>query len=1029
MIPLKLTLQGLYSYQDQPQTIDFAKLTEAQIFGIFGATGSGKSALLEAMTYALYGKTVRLNQADGLKYNLMNLKSNQFLIDFEFASELTERKHYRITVKARRNSKRFGDITTPERMAYVWEKEEWKPFEVKEIEDIIGLSYENFVRTTIIPQGQFQEFISLGPADRTRMMKELFKLNKYDLGFKAASLDQKNKMAIVAQETLLTQLAAATPAALTEVNDRLHSTAEAQQQATEALKKQEAEAHRMEALKALFERFAAQKQELEALKAQKPGFEKRSETLRQYELCLLQFQPIMQRIDELKDELEKVQKSLQVKQETLEDLGQRLPVAEQSFTKVQQQYLQRAQLLTEAEEYERILELREMEAANIALQKRIGDGKEAIKLKRAEVDDFRLRREQLTEQLAKQRNALPKLSVILELRGWMEQLATLERGAEEVQAKVAEADRQMADCQQRKAVILAQTSLLPAQYTLAFDQLLPIILQTQTQQASELATANEAIASLSAKTQLKQFAETLKEGDPCPLCGATHHPNVKEFEQLDYQLTAQQTAAKQFQEGVSKAQQAHVRLTALAEEVRRIEEVQLDLGKKMAAHQEAIDKHEATFKWPEYKGKDRVALKAELAQVEQANTAIEQLESNREVLDKSLQTETENLERYQKAVELLSGQFQQADATFQASLKALKQVDYTALKGESTHKLEGLAEARRQAHEELETLFAQTEQHLKQLRDKLAGLKGEAEIQLNQEKTTTQKLVKQQKLLQAQLEASDFQQMAEVNELLGLALTPSTERDAINRFHQQLHSAEAAFGELEAQTKGKAYDTAAFDALAAKIAEAQAHITQLTRELGGLQQEQQRLKAQLEEKEKLNAELERLQVRAENIKTLKNLFRSSGFVNYVSTIYLQNLCVAANDRFRKLTRGALHLETKEDNTFIVRDFLNDGQPRSIKTLSGGQTFQAALSLALALADQVQQQAQAKQNFFFIDEGFGTQDREALQAIFETLKSLRRENRIVGIISHVEELQQEIDSYLLISSDPERGSLVKASWEN
>ena len=129
-----------------------------------------------------------------------------------------------------------------------------------------------------------------------------------------------------------------------------------------------------------------------------------------------------------------------------------------------------------------------------------------------------------------------------------------------------------------------------------------------------------------------------------------------------------------------------------------------------------------------------------------------------------------------------------------------------------------------------------------------------------------------------------------------------------------------------------------------------------------------------------------------------------------------------------MTQGALSLEVSGDNSFVVRDFLNDGQLRSIKTLSGGQTFQAALSLALALAEQVQQQVQAKQNFFFIDEGFGSQDKNALGIIFETLKSLRKENRIVGVISHVEELQQEIDTFLKIENQEDTGSKVIGSWE-
>jgi exonuclease SbcC len=174
--------------------------------------------------------------------------------------------------------------------------------------------------------------------------------------------------------------------------------------------------------------------------------------------------------------------------------------------------------------------------------------------------------------------------------------------------------------------------------------------------------------------------------------------------------------------------------------------------------------------------------------------------------------------------------------------------------------------------------------------------------------------------------------------------------------------------------------------------------------------------------------LDELELRRENLNTLRKLFSRSGFVSYVSGIFLRNLCLAANARFRKLTQGSLSLEVAGDNSFVVRDYLNDGQLRSIKTLSGGQTFQAALSLALALAEQVQQQVKAKQNFFFIDEGFGSQDKNALRIIFDTLKSLRKENRIVGVISHVEELQLEIDTFLKIENKNESGSQVVGSWE-
>ncbi|HAV01908.1 MAG TPA: hypothetical protein DCW95_01710, partial [Chryseobacterium sp.] len=85
----------------------------------------------------------------------------------------------------------------------------------------------------------------------------------------------------------------------------------------------------------------------------------------------------------------------------------------------------------------------------------------------------------------------------------------------------------------------------------------------------------------------------------------------------------------------------------------------------------------------------------------------------------------------------------------------------------------------------------------------------------------------------------------------------------------------------------------------------------------------------------------------------------------------------------------------------------------------------SLSLALALAESVSAQAKAKQNFFFIDEGFGTQDAESVHIVFETLSNLQKENRIVGIISHVEELKEKMPVALHITKDTETGSRIES----
>ena len=83
MIPVFLTIEGLYSYQKK-QVVDFARLTEAGLFGIFGTVGSGKSSILEAISYVLYDRIERLSKADKRSYNMMNLRSDRMYIEFDF---------------------------------------------------------------------------------------------------------------------------------------------------------------------------------------------------------------------------------------------------------------------------------------------------------------------------------------------------------------------------------------------------------------------------------------------------------------------------------------------------------------------------------------------------------------------------------------------------------------------------------------------------------------------------------------------------------------------------------------------------------------------------------------------------------------------------------------------------------------------------------------------------------------------------------------------------------------------------------
>ncbi len=229
---------------------------------------------------------------------------------------------------------------------------------------------------------------------------------------------------------------------------------------------------------------------------------------------------------------------------------------------------------------------------------------------------------------------------------------------------------------------------------------------------------------------------------------------------------------------------------------------------------------------------------------------------------------------------------------------------------------------------------------------------------------------------------------------------------------------------LRHQLKEANYQAADFAKKEEEFLVSQQSILKSEKQLAVLESQFSELAKSFETKKELLTEQNQLLLRKANLDILFNLFKAAGFVNYVSSIYLKQLCDNANIRFHRMTRNQLSLQVNDKNEFEIIDYLNEGKTRSVKTLSGGQSFQVSLSLALALAESVQSQAKSDKNFFFIDEGFGTQDPESVSLVFETLTNLQKENRIVGIISHVEELKEKIPISLNIKKNEETGSQIE-----
>jgi exonuclease SbcC len=180
MKPKMLKISGLNSFCKE-QTVDFDKLTEKGLFGIFGPTGSGKSTILDAITIAMYGKISRDTK------EFINTESDTANVCYEFEiGKGSSRKTYIVDRSVKRDTKTGGYKTSMARVREATQNGDVilaeGPRDVQEtITDIVGLSAEDFTRSVVLPQGKFNEFLKLTGSDRRNMLERIFGLEKYGI--------------------------------------------------------------------------------------------------------------------------------------------------------------------------------------------------------------------------------------------------------------------------------------------------------------------------------------------------------------------------------------------------------------------------------------------------------------------------------------------------------------------------------------------------------------------------------------------------------------------------------------------------------------------------------------------------------------------------------------------------------------------------------------------------------------------------------------------------------------------------------
>ena len=169
----------------------------------------------------------------------------------------------------------------------------------------------------------------------------------------------------------------------------------------------------------------------------------------------------------------------------------------------------------------------------------------------------------------------------------------------------------------------------------------------------------------------------------------------------------------------------------------------------------------------------------------------------------------------------------------------------------------------------------------------------------------------------------------------------------------------------------------------------------------------------LKEKAALESEIKYNAHRRDTAKTLSNLFRGNRFLEYVEEEYIREFTSRASEKLFELSGGKFSLDYSEDekkSDFLVCDHLRGGEKRKVRTLSGGETFLASLSMAIAISEQIAHNK--SYDFFFLDEGFGTLDENAIDTVAAALYKLAEET-MVGLVSHRSELVEKIPSHIKV----------------
>jgi len=1052
MKPEKLIISAFGPYAEEIE-IDFEKLGDRGLFLITGDTGAGKTTIFDAISFALYGEASGEIREAGMFRSKYASEQTPTFAELTFS---IQEKRYRV----RRNPEylrpkgRGTGFTVQKSDAELIFFDGRPPIvknkEVtKAVTELLGLDYRQFTQIAMIAQGDFQKLLLAGTAERSEIFRRIFHTEP------CQELQNRLKYAVKERWKDYDEMRRSISQYLDGVQCGCAPEIDAE---FKTLKKEHFDGKAVRGMELLSRLLEMDKNSLFQLDKEIRGLE---EEIQEQDQLLGKAEQRRRLVQELKlkeaEERtvyckaldEKIRKGMgQLEQFTaLSGLKKELKDKESSLQKIQEEYgLCRKQEELLEEEIQKGKNRQEALAGAEARREQLAYETERTTARKTELVSCGKRYFQLLEAGKQEREAIR-----LDEEALKEQEAALAKGQEKIDSLM---DRDVLLVKKtEEARGLKQLDQVCGRWKEKEETLLKIQEQYRlaSVEKSRLRQEYDQFEQLFLDAQAGILADHLKEGERCPVCGSLHHPAPA----IRPERVPEKTELEQKKARLSQAED---RVRAFCAEAEHGNRECAELGKSIRS---GLGTEETDIRPEQARQILKLRIAALSGQIAQISEEIVLRKKLGRLQEQEQRRWKESQEQYQnrlRRMEVIRTQKEQALQDIQTALGREEEEAYilTALK-QAVQSLEaelkGLKEktasnqALVQEFISLRQILLQKEQALSACRERISRLRAEeASLKAKMDSLREQEKEKNEHLEDWKEETLSVQIESWRREKSGLEKSYEQAAEAFRECNTRFTALQSAVSTLREQNKeaellSEPEILACKAVLSEKKEKKAAQRSQLYAEM----ENNRRIFNAVQGKEAKMAAAEQEYV------WMKALADTAGgtlsgkpkieFETYVQTAFFDRILRRANLRLMTMSSGQYELkrqaagENKKEKAGLELNVIDhyNGSERSVKTLSGGETFQASLSLALGLADEIQSNAGGiRLDAMFVDEGFGSLDEEALNQAMKALYSLAEGQRMVGIISHVSELKERISRRITVTKNRKTGgvgSTVQVSGES